>query len=455
MSIKTRIKRLFPESLKRSFHIAAFELSALFHGNPQRSLKLVGVTGTSGKSTTCELIYNILKDQGVNVGIISTVGAKTKKRSIATGLHVTTPDPFDIPKYLAALKNDGADCVVLECSSHALEQGRLGTLKFDYAVFTNITSDHLDWHKTWENYARAKARLINALVPSGALILNTQDSRGTGFLTAYAEQKRPDVKIHLYERDHEKQITVTSSGLVFKYKGRSVHMPIIGEYNADNAIAAIKLSEVMGLPLDKSLQSLKTFEGLPGRMQIMTTSPFMVIVDFAHNADSLEKSLQTLRKLLVGSCRLITVFGSAGLRDREKRFTMGQVSGKLSDITIITAEDPRTESLSEINSAIIKGAKSSGGTLVSRFKNTSEYKAFNIDTNLPQKAVFSFDEARAQGRLDAVEFAITLAEPGDIVVTEGKGHEESLCFGTTEYFYTDQDAVEKALYLLAKEQEII
>ena len=458
MILKTIIKNLVPNSLKRAYHIGLFTISSLLRGNPGKSLRIIGVTGTSGKSTTAEIIYHVLVENGINVGIVSTIGARTKCKQLATGLHVTTPDPFEIPKFLADLKENGAKYVVLECSSHALEQGRLGKLKFDYAVFTNITRDHLDWHKTWENYALAKARLIDALKPRGILVFNNDDKRGSSFLAAHAEQKRPDIQVRPYGKDPQKRIEMEPSGLVFGYKGIRIHMPIIGEYNVENATAAIKVAEELGIPLKNIVASLENFAGIPGRMQVLQHTPFLAIVDFAHNADSLEKSLDTLRKIAGNRGRIITVFGSAGLRDREKRTTMGQVSGKLADITIVTAEDPRTESLFEINSTIIKGAEEAGAKLVARFKDSADYLNYfeRIDTPAEalSKSIFAFDEEAVHGRSDAINFAIQLADRGDIVVTEGKGHEESLCFGSTEYPYTDQAAVKKALEKLAKSRKI-
>lgn len=455
MNVVSKIKGLIPESFKRNYHKLQFLFSSFIHGMPGKRLKIIGVTGTSGKSTTAEIIYHVLLANEVNAGVISTIGAKTLNKELATGLHVTTPDPFEIPKYLGGLRKDGAEYIVLECSSHALAQGRLGNLKFDFAVFTNITSDHLDWHKTWENYALSKAKLIDALKPSGVLILNDEDSRGTSFLSAYAEQHRPDVKISKYDHDKEKNISVTIKGLEFRYKNRLVHIPLIGEYNAENALAAIKITEELGFSLEKTIASLSNFRGIPGRMQVIAEHPFLVIIDFAHNADSLERSLATLKKLLTQKGRLITVFGSAGLRDREKRKTMGQVSGRLSDITIITAEDPRTESLHEINSEIVSGAKTEGAKLLERFKNSKDYQKYDIAKNIPNKSIFSFDEASVNGRFDAIDMAIRLANTDDIVVTEGKGHEESLCFGNKEYPYTDNEAINKALSTLAKNKKIV
>lgn len=461
MGVLSKIKGLIPGSLKRTYHQTLFGISSALNSNPDSKLKLIGVTGTSGKSTTAEMIYHVLSGSGVKVGVISTIGAKTGTHTVSTGLHVTTPDPFDIPKLLAKLRGFGAEYVVLECSSHALEQGRLGNLKFDLAVYTNITRDHLDWHKTWENYARAKARLIDALKPGKTVILNLDDQTSYNYLQRYIQSHRPDLIVLHYSSNDVFDVAVAPNGISFKYKSEDVSIPIIGEYNILNALAAIKIAETLGVQTETAVKTLKTFKTLPGRMEVLLEKPFTIIVDFAHNADSLEKALVEARKLAGNPSqgsglarktgRVISVFGSAGLRDKEKRGTMGEVSGRLADITVVTAEDPRTESLYTINTEIINGAESAGAKLVKRFASTNEYRKYKLtlkDTDIPAKSIFAFDETSVQGRFDAIDLAATAAKKGDIVITEGKGHEQSLCFGTKEYPYTDQEAVQKALQAL-------
>jgi len=232
----------------------------------------------------------------------------------------------------------------------------------------------------------------------------------------------------------------------------------LGKYNLENALAAIKVAEKLGIKIEKIAEHFKTFEGVVGRMQIMRKEPSLVIVDFAHNTDSLTKSLESARKLVGQGGKLITVFGSAGLRDKEKRFTMGEASGKLADITIVTAEDPRIESLFTINTRIIEGAKKSGAKLIKRFENHQGYLEFqkSFETSPTDKRsslstggegrgeVYAFDQEAVDSRFDAIDFAIKISKPGDVVITEGKGHEQTLCFGTTEYPFTDQEAVARA-----------
>ncbi|MFS8130742.1 MAG: Mur ligase family protein [Candidatus Dojkabacteria bacterium] len=458
-----RFKRIYRQYLSL--------VAARYYGYPANDLKLIGVTGTSGKSTTTSMIYHILKTSGYKVGMISTVGAVAGDKEVDIGFHVTTPDPIDLQKYLKLMKDEGVEYVVLESSSHALDQGRLGFLKFDMAVFTNIKRDHLDYHKTWEEYARAKCRLIDALKIGGTVVFNFDDQRSYKFLKEYIYLRNKLSKQELKEVEYSvsQQLTEAEEGkgfVSYNYKSFKFHVPVIGTYNIENSFAAALASHQIGVTMNKAASALETYKGVAGRMEIIQTNPYFVIVDFAHNADSLERSLDSAKDLLGKKGRLITVFGSAGLRDVEKRSTMGEVAGNLADIIIITAEDPRTEILSEINSEIIKGAESTGAKLIRRFANTEEYNNFIAlgnkleDPEIAKKAgvemeeedvtpfetaIYSFDENNTNSRFDAIQFAIRTARVGDVVITEGKGHEKSLAFGLVEFQFTDQEAVKRAL----------
>lgn len=458
------------EFLKYYYRIFRSILGSIFYQNPASKLKLIGVTGTSGKSTTTSMIFHILKESGFKVGIISTVGAMVGDKVLDTGFHVTTPDPIQLQKLLKFMKDNGAEYVVLETSSHALAQGRLGLLNFDYAVFTNIKSDHLDWHKTWENYAASKFKLIEKLKSNGTLIINKDDQMSYDYITKRLKDSEiASKKINLIEYSKENSIQgimQSLKGIDFQLETIQMHLNLLGEYNLSNFLAAVNLAKSLGLQLNKISEIIQSFKGLEGRMEILQSEPFGVIVDFAHNADSLENSLKSIQNIKESESKIITVFGSAGLRDVQKRFDMGKVSGELSNITIVTAEDPRTESLKDINSKIIEGLESSGAKVIQRFGSHGEYleflKDYGISKNADEstsnseessgtalaigsKVAFAFDYPEVQNRFDAIELAILLAQPSDIVITQGKGHEKSLAFGTTEYPFSDQEAVRKVL----------
>ncbi len=436
--------------IKRFFHIVQSQVESVKLKSPSRNLKLIAVTGTSGKSSTASMIFHVLRENGFNVGLISTVEAIAGNKKIDTGLHVTTPDAKDLQNLLGKMYEENIEYVVVETSSHAIAQGRLGLLKFDFAVYTNIKRDHLDWHGTWEEYAKAKAGLIDKLRSNGKLIVNKDDKQSYDYLRQYYySQTRNPLNFIEYSKVQEvTNVQNTIDGIIFDYSNSKFSIPILGEYNIDNAIATAKVAQQLGVTPVNIAKAFSSFKGVKGRMEVLQTEPFGIIVDFAHNTDSLEKSLQSIRAIN-GVKNVTAVFGSAGLRDKEKRFTMGEVAAKFSNVVIATSEDPRTESLLEINTAIIEGAIRSGARLIKRFANNQEYIEYiSNPKNLilqDDKLIFAFDQETVDSRFDAIDFALRIAKPGDVVITEGKGHEQSLCFGTTEYPFSDQAAVEKAL----------
>lgn len=429
------------------FHILQSLFFSIKYKNPAKNIKIIAVTGTSGKSTTSTMIYHLLKECGFKVGLISTVEAIAGDKVLDTGLHVTTPDAKDLQKILKLMKEESMEYVVLETSSHAIAQGRLGFLKLDFAVFTNIKHDHLDWHKTWNNYALAKATLINKLKSNGKVIVNFDDADSYTFIKNryYSYAKNALNFIEYSAKKEVSSVKDTIDGVSFNYKDLEFLIPIIGQYNIENSLASIKVAESLNIKITDIKNAFKKFKTLKGRMEIMQKTPFTVIVDFAHNADSLERSLQAIKKI-DSVKRIITVFGSAGLRDVQKRYDMGKVAAKYSDIIIATSEDPRIESLEAINSLIIEGAQSESFNLIKRFKSSSEFKSYlNSNPKISKNSIFAFDQETVDSRFDAIEFAIKIAQDGDVVITQGKGHEQSLCFGTTEYPFTDQEAVIRAL----------
>ena len=456
------MKNLIPSFIKNLYRRILFSFACIYYGVNIKESKFIGVTGTSGKTTTSSMIYHLLERNGVNVGLISTVGVKMREKNMETGFHVTTPDPIDLVRYIKELQDENVEYIVLEASSHALAQNRIGGIQFKYSVFTNIAEDHLDFHKTWENYARAKAILIDRLEKEGVLIINKDDSRSFKFLKNYIRNKNINVIEYSLDEVSEKKQSIES--VTFNYKNNEFNIRILGDYNISNALAAIKVAENFGIEVKKLAKSFSEFKTVQGRMEVFQMNPFMVILDFAHNADSLEKSLETAVKLVKDGGRLISIFGSAGLRDLNKRFEMGRISGEIADITILTAEDPRTEKLFNINSEILRGLESDGAKLVRRFENHKKYLEFlqsfggsenNIKESIPYiqgvenpievEQVYIFDEDTVNSRLDAIDLAMRIADKGDVIITNGKGHERTLAFGSIEYPFSDQKAIKKAL----------
>lgn len=410
---------------------ALAQLAAGFYDFPARQLTVIGVTGTDGKTTTANLIYNILRSAGVRTGMISTVNALVGEEAIDTGFHVTTPEAPDVQLYLANMVAAGLTHVILEVTSHGLKQRRVSGCEFDLGVVTNITHEHLDYHGTYEDYRSAKARLFTELGhtspknhhPPRLAVLNRDDA-SFDYLAeitevasiAYGQQADADLKAV--------NIAHGSNGLAFDVLSDKYQFPVtsslVGEYNVYNCLAAIATTVAgLGISPETAQEGIAALRSIAGRMEVIDLGQdFLAIVDFAHTPNALRRALETARGLTSG--RVIAVFGSAGLRDRAKRRMMAESSAELADLTVLTAEDPRTESLDKILEEMAAGAESRGGV---------EGKTF----------------WRVPDRGEAMRFALSLAQPEDVVIACGKGHEQSMCFGEIEYPWDDRLAMRAAL----------
>jgi len=420
-------------------------LSAAFYDHPARNLTVIGVTGTDGKTTTANLIYNILRVAGIQTGMISTVSAVIGERNLDTGFHVTTPEAPHVQRYLAQMVREGLTHVILEATSHGLAQHRVSACEFDIGVITNITHEHLDYHVTFQAYREAKARLFSHLISTGVkprgnprvAIINRDDgsyeylSEIIHTLNAHTENRIRLVTYGMHPQAdlRAEQCTYTSDSLRFIAVNQGFSMPImarlIGEYNVSNCLAAIATTVMgMGVDLEAVRTGITSLENIPGRMEkIEFGQDYLAIVDFAHTPNALKRSLQAARMEINRAGkggRLIAIFGSAGLRDRAKRRMMSEISAELADITVLTAEDPRTESLEGILAEMAEGAVAKGGKQGETFW-------------------------RIPDRGEAIRFGINMACPGDIVIVLGKGHEQSMCFSDVEYPWDDRTAMRAAL----------
>ncbi len=415
---------------------ALAQLSAAFYGFPARSLTVIGVTGTDGKTTTANLIYKILLAAGFRTGMISTVNAVVGDQVLDTGFHVTTPEAPDVQRYLAQMVAAGLTHVILETTSHGLEQQRVAGCEFDVAVVTNINHEHLDYHGTYEAYRSAKARLFTGLgetrmKPSGnprTAVLN-RDDRSFDYLAGLLTKDFPQVRQVTYGLDAGVTVSVAAvdyspAGMRFIVLGPDYSVPVetrlLGAFNISNILAAFSAAvEGLGIDPHAACRGIAALSGIPGRMErIDLGQDFTAMVDFAHTPNALRRVLEAARQLTRG--RVICVFGSAGLRDRAKRRMMAEISAELADLSILTAEDPRTESLDDILAEMAAGAVSRQGI---------EGKTF---WRIPDRGA-------------AIRFALDLAGPCDVVMACGKGHEQSMCFGETEYPWDDRVAMRAAL----------
>jgi UDP-N-acetylmuramoyl-L-alanyl-D-glutamate--2,6-diaminopimelate ligase len=405
-------------------------LAAAYYGNPGRKLTVVGVTGTDGKTTTCNLLYKILLAAGVRTGLISTVNAVIGDQILDTGFHVTTPDAHDVQRYLARMVEAGLTHVVLETTSHGWAQHRVDACEFDIGVITNITHEHLDQHGSFEQYRAAKARLFQSLEwtlpkPQGNVrlsVLNRDDSSFeylsdiiAGPQISYGFDESADVRA--LDLDYEKGIHFNTIGPGFQLP---VSSNLMGDYNVSNCLAAMTAA-ICGLGVDPEIavQGIASLNLIPGRWEhINLGQSFTALVDFAHTPNALRVAVRTARKTTLK--KVIVIFGSAGLRDRKKRRMMAEVATELADVSIFTAEDPRTESLDGILEEMAAGARSKGGV-----EGTSFF--------------------RVPDRGEAIRLGVRLARSGDIVMALGKGHEQSMCFSTTEYPWDDRVAMRAAI----------
>ena len=399
------------------YHLPLAALAAYVYGNPGKDLEIIGVTGTDGKTTTTTLIYHILKTARKKVAMISTVEARVGRKALKTGFHVTSPNPFALQALLRRMRSQKVRYVVLESTSHGLDQFRIFPLRPRVAVLTNITHEHLDYHKSFAAYRDAKLKLFkhaeHAVVNKDLPIFDDINTKLSKVLFS-------TYSIHSDSQLRPSSITYTESSSAFTLGRTTYTVPLSGEYNVYNSLAAVSTALILGIAPTDIKRALYTFPGVPGRLEPIENSRGLhAYVDFAHTPNALATVLSTLSSLKKSRERLIVVFGSAGLRDASKRPLMGEAAGKYADEIVVTTEDPRTERAEDIAQAIISG----------------------IPTSLKKHVHIELD------RQKAIDYAVnTLAKRGDWVVACGKGHEESMNYdGYTEMPWSDRDAMQKSL----------
>jgi UDP-N-acetylmuramoyl-L-alanyl-D-glutamate--2,6-diaminopimelate ligase len=376
---------------------ALARLASAFYGNPSHRLRVAGVTGTNGKTTVAYMIRDILESAGLPCGLIGTVEYRLGNRVIPASR--TTPDSLTLQSYLAQMAQNGCAAAVMEVSSHALDQERAWGIEFDAAIFTNLTQDHLDYHKTMEAYFEAKKKLFTAVGrgrKKAVAVVNVDDPYGRRLAGC------PDIKASLvtYGRAagagvRAEEVRLSASGTAFRavtpWGAAGATLRLLGGYNISNALAAIAACGSMGIPLAASVQRLALMRAVPGRLEeVPCARGFKVFVDYAHTDDALINVLQTLREIATG--RLIVVFGCGGNRDRTKRPKMGAAAARLADYSVLTSDNPRTEDPMAILSQIQAGMGAA-----------------------PHEVV--------PDRAEAIKRALGMAAKGDIVLIAGKGHE--------------------------------
>jgi UDP-N-acetylmuramoyl-L-alanyl-D-glutamate--2,6-diaminopimelate ligase len=394
--------------------LAIAELASRFYGNPSSKLRVAAVTGTNGKTTITYLIESILKETGHSPAVIGTINYRFKGRVIPS--KNTTPGPVELQRLLADMKKKGADHVVMEVSSHGLDQDRTEKIDFTSAIFTNLTQDHLDYHGTMNDYFKAKAKLFMNLKAGAFAVINNDDSyaRKLKGLTraktvSYAIENDADVRAKNIKMD------IASTKFILSYDNKEIPLNIrlIGRHNVYNVMGAFAWAKNEGLDLKKTASALESFSSVPGRLEkIESEAGFSVFVDYAHTEDALKNVIGALRR--ISRDKIIVVFGCGGERDKGKRPKMGNVVSEMADYAIITNDNPRSEEPLDIINDIKAGIK------------TKNYCV------IPE-------------RIKAIRKSLSLAKRGDVVLVAGKGHENYQIVKDKVLHFDDREAVRKCL----------
>ena len=410
--MKEKLEKLpFYNQAVLPYHFAQSVVAGIKNGFPGKKLRVIGVTGTNGKTTTCFMIWNMLNLAGYKTGIMTTVAWGVRKLTPELG-HMTTVDAATLNHRIAKIANTGAEFLVLEVTSHALAEFRTLGIPIEIAVFTNLTHDHLDYHKTLANYRKTKGKLFKKAKFS---ILNADDPA-----TEYYSKIAKDFTTYgIKDGDHQAEnIKLSVSGVKYSCDDLNIETKIPGEFNVYNSLAAALVGKTLGLGDFQIEAGLKSLESVEGRMNIIDEGqPFTVIVDYAHAPDALEKVFESVKN---HKGKIISVHGGAGRRDPSTRPIRGAILAKYSDLVIITEDDSRDEDPEDIAEGFIKGAEKAGKTL-------------------------GKDLIKELNRKKAIKLALESAKPGDLVLILGKGHEKTILRADGPHDFEDIKVVKKLI----------
>lgn len=389
-------------------------ICANFYGNPAEKLKLIGLTGTNGKTTTTFLTKQILENAGKKVGIIGTV-----QNMIGDEIYpakYTTPDPYELQKLFAMMVEAECEYCVMEVSSQALAQGRVNGLRFAVGAFTNLTQDHLDYHKTWENYFNSKRILFEN---SDVAVTNADDQNGLKIVQGLNFDKIVTYAVNTNNASYiAKNVSFKASGVEYELVGNTIgrcYCPIPGRFSVYNSLCAAAIALSLGIEFEQVLLAIRKSNGVKGRIEVVPCDrDFTIIIDYAHSPDGLENIITSLQEIAKG--RVVTVFGCGGDRDKTKRPKMGKIAAELSDFCVVTSDNPRSENPGEIIKDILQGMK-------------------GIDT--PYEVV--------EQRRDAIKYAIENAQKDDIILLAGKGHETYQILPTGTIHFDEREVVAEIL----------
>ena len=387
------------------------KVATTFYGNPTEKLTLVGVTGTNGKTTIATLLYNMFRKFGHKCGLLSTVCNYIEDEAIPAD-H-TTPDPIELNKLLARMVDAGCEYAFMECSSHAIAQKRIGGLRFKGGIFTNLTRDHLDYHKTFENYRDAKKAFFDGLGKEAFAVTNADDKNGLFMV----QNTKAEVKTYSISRMADfkaKIIECHFEGMYLDIDGHEVGVQFIGKFNVSNLLAVYSTAVMLGKKPEDILVIMSTLKSVSGRLEpIRSTEGYTAIVDYAHTPDALENVLNAIHEVLDGKGKVITVCGAGGNRDKGKRPLMAQEAVKQSDKVIITSDNPRFEEPQDIINDMLAG----------------------LDAKQMKKVISIVD------RREAIRTACMLAQKGDVILIAGKGHEDYQEIKGVKHPFDDKEVV--------------
>ena len=392
---------------------AVGHVATMFYGNPSDKLKLIGVTGTNGKTTIATLLFDMFRKMGHRCGLLSTVCNYIEDEAIAAD-H-TTPDAIELNKLLARMVDAGCEYAFMECSSHAIHQKRIGGLNFAGGIFTNLTRDHLDYHKTVEAYRDAKKMFFDMLPKGSFAVINADDKNGTFMVQntkanvkTYSTRQMADFRARLLECHFE--------GMYLEIDGREVGVQFIGKFNVSNLLAVYGTAVCLGKKPEDILVVMSTLKSVSGRLQpVNSASGITAIVDYAHTPDALSNVLNAIHEVLNGRGKVITVCGAGGNRDKGKRPIMAQEAARQSDKVILTSDNPRFEDPQEIINEMLEG----------------------LSAQQRKKTLSIVD------RKEAIRTAIMLAEKGDVILIAGKGHEDYQVIAGVKHHFDDREIVEE------------
>ena len=405
-----------PQILVENTRIAMAEMAAAYYGNPADEMVMVGITGTNGKTSTSYMLKAIAERMGKKVGLIGTI--RNMIGDIIIDTERTTPESVDLQRILRQMKDENVDVVIMEVSSHSLDQKRVHGITYDVGCFTNLTQDHLDYHKTFENYFAAKKLLFAQCKKA---VINLDDSYAADMV---AGMNLPVLTVGIREKADvtASEIDITTRGVQFDFNYRNVtsrfNVPIPGLFSVFNAMSAAGIALALGWTLDSIKYGLEHMVGVSGRLEPLPTgkNEFTVLLDYAHTPDALENLLKTVRGFATG--RVVTLFGCGGDRDQAKRPIMGEIAGRFSDFAIVTSDNPRSEDPMQIIASVEDGVKKSG----------CEYIVI-------------------ENRRDAIEYALKNAMKNDVIILAGKGHENYQEINGGKHHFDEKEIVAEILGL--------